>query len=167
MGQILSVYVRIKKWVGRLAFQDVGAIGEAATAGRTYAPWPSSYLPFSPFQGELRGRASRSARTHSVMKTFLALMVCVSHCRITRECLGGGVTSWLGGFGKEVSDEINKWKSFGRRDGYDSWDMKANEIGRKCGDNKRRSCADQCLDAFNAGNLYPPPPPASSDGSTF
>ena len=66
---------------------------------------------------------------------------CIAHCRITRECPGGAATSWLGGFGKEILDEIKQWG--GNGDGYDPGDMGANAKGRQCA-KKNRSCEEQC-----------------------
>ena len=76
---------------------------------------------------------------------------CVAHCRIKRECPGGGGESWLGGFGKEVIDQIKKWVGKGG-DGYDSGDMNANALGRRCG-KKQGSCEEQCQDAYKNGEL--------------
>jgi len=68
---------------------------------------------------------------------------CIAHCRITRECPGGGATSWIGGFGKEVLDQFKKWTG-GGGDGYDPGDMAANAKGRQCAKNKGKSCEEQC-----------------------
>jgi hypothetical protein len=86
---------------------------------------------------------------------------CIAHCRITRECPGGGLTSFFGGLGKELQDQLKKWNG-GGGDGFDWGDMGANRTGRQCGKNdKNRSCEDQCQDQFNSGNLYPQPAPPS------
>jgi len=68
---------------------------------------------------------------------------CVAHCRIQRECLGGRITSWLGGLGKEIWDELKQWD--GEGDGFDWGDMEANRkgrrLGRKC---PEKSCEELC-----------------------
>jgi RHS repeat-associated protein len=72
---------------------------------------------------------------------------CIAHCRIT----------WLGGFGKEIQDAFHKGGGSGG-EGYDPGDMAANAKGRKCAKNKDKTCEEQCTDALNKGDLYPPPP---------
>jgi RHS repeat-associated protein len=67
---------------------------------------------------------------------------CIAHCRITRECPFGARLSWLGGFGKEVLDQLKKWGG-GGGDGYDSGDMAANAKGRQCA-KKKGSCEEEC-----------------------
>jgi RHS repeat-associated protein len=68
---------------------------------------------------------------------------CVAHCRIQRECFGGRITSWLGGLGKEIWDELEQWGGVG--DGFDWGDMEANRkgrrLGRKC---PEKSCEELC-----------------------
>ncbi len=67
---------------------------------------------------------------------------CIAHCRITRECPGGGGLSFLGGLGKEVWDQFKKWGG-GGGDGYDSGDMAANAQGRQCA-KRKKSCEEEC-----------------------
>jgi len=67
---------------------------------------------------------------------------CIAHCRITRECPGGGALSFVGGLGKEVLDQLKKWGG-GGGDGYDSGDMAANAKGRQCA-KKKKSCEEEC-----------------------
>ena len=69
---------------------------------------------------------------------------CVAHCRIQRECPGGRFTSWAGGLGKEIWDEIKQhWHKEGP--GYDGGDMDANREGRKRGRHcKEKSCEEAC-----------------------
>jgi RHS repeat-associated protein len=78
---------------------------------------------------------------------------CIAHCRIKRECTGGGATSWLGGFAKEVQDWAKKVTG-GGGDGYDQGDMDANAKGRKCAKNMEKNCEGQCGDAMRSGELY-------------
>jgi RHS repeat-associated protein len=69
---------------------------------------------------------------------------CVAHCRIQRECLGGRFTSWAGGLGKEIWDEIQQhWHKKGA--GWEGGDMDANREGRKRGRHcKEKSCEEAC-----------------------
>jgi len=69
---------------------------------------------------------------------------CVAHCRIQRECPGGRFTSWAGGLGKEIWDEIKQhWHKEGA--GWDGDDMDANRDGRKRGRHcKEKSCEEAC-----------------------
>jgi hypothetical protein len=69
---------------------------------------------------------------------------CVAHCRIQRECPGGRVTSWLGGFAKEVEDQLKKWFMH-QGPGFDMGDMNANKEGRNRGRNcPTKSCEEAC-----------------------
>jgi RHS repeat-associated protein len=69
---------------------------------------------------------------------------CVAHCRIQRECAGGRVTSWLGGLGKEILDQLKKGLGKGG-DGFDMGDMNANKEGRSRGRNcPKKSCEEAC-----------------------
>jgi hypothetical protein len=79
---------------------------------------------------------------------------CIAHCRITRECPGGGVTSWIGGLAKEVLDEIRK-RTGGGGDGFDWGDIEANATGRQFARCKNKSCEEQCQEALGNGSLYP------------
>jgi RHS repeat-associated protein len=68
---------------------------------------------------------------------------CIAHCRITRECPGEEVTSYLGGLSKEILDQIKRWRG-GGGDGFDSGDMAANARGRQCGRTPGKACEELC-----------------------
>jgi len=69
---------------------------------------------------------------------------CVAHCRIQRECPGGGFTSFIGGVAKEVEDWA-KLKIFGTGEGFDPQDMAASRKGREMGRNcPEKSCEEAC-----------------------
>jgi RHS repeat-associated protein len=68
---------------------------------------------------------------------------CVANCRISRECAGGRLLGWGGGWIKELVDQPKKWWS-NQGAGFDGGDMDANREGRR----RARKCPDQsCEDA--------------------
>ncbi len=83
---------------------------------------------------------------------------CIAYCRISRECPGGDITSWIGGFAKEIQDLIKQSLGNGG-EGYNQGDMNANAIGRGCAKKKKKTCESLCTEAFNNGSLTPPVPP--------
>jgi hypothetical protein len=68
---------------------------------------------------------------------------CIAHCRITRECPGSEVTSYLGGLGKEILDQFKIWFG-GGGDGFDPGDLAANAKGRSCGRTPNKPCEELC-----------------------
>jgi uncharacterized protein RhaS with RHS repeats len=80
---------------------------------------------------------------------------CLASCRISRECLGGRFSAWIGG--DWITDPW--WKEPSPSDA-DPRDRYANKKGRSFS-KKPGSCEDQCAKAYRAGELdseFPPPP---------